>query len=128
MKILKLLFKYKLFRYVFGITIFVISVFFFSFLSELFPENNILQQVPIFIFAFGIIYLFYVIYKSMPEQEVQKEKGKKGTNPIVWFFKPGKYERKLLAKQKRNAKGRAKTLAKKGKYVSAQKERDYWRK
>ena len=64
----------------------------------------------------------------MPEREVQEEKGKKGTNPIAWFFKPGKYERKLLAKQKRNAKARAKTLAKKGKHMDAQKEKDFWRK
>ncbi len=128
MKFIKFLFKFKFFKYLLGFIFFVTSIYFISFLKKFFPENKILEGLQLLIFISCFIYTLYIFAKLVPNTEVQEEKGKKGTNPIAWFFKPGKLERKEMARQRRNARGRAKTLAKKGKYVSAQKERDYWRK
>ena len=127
MKILKLLFKYKLLRHLFEFIIWILTINIIFFLRKLFPESDTIIFLGQLILFGGFFYFLYVIYKLMPEREVQEEKGKKGTNPIAWLLLPTKEQKKLMAKQKRNAKARAKTLDKKGKHQSAQKERNNYR-
>lgn len=120
----KYIFKFKFFRYFFGFVVFGFSIYFFSSLSNFFPENDILRQVPLYIIICGFIYFFYIIYKIASKEDAKKNnREKKGTNPIAWFFKPTKYEKKERARLRANARGRAKTLEKKGKGESAAAER-----
>lgn len=130
MKIIKFLLNFKFAKYAFGISLYIILLCFFLFLNKLFPENNTLEWIKNFIgfigLAFVFLYLFYLMKKTADKEDEENEKkgAKGGTNPIAWFFKPGKYERKLLAKQKRNAKARASFrsvsgLTKSGKLKSA---------
>ena len=117
---MKFLFKYKLIRHLLEFVIWILAIYILIFFRNLFPENDILRGLVLLIFGIGFFYFFYVIGKLIPEQ---KENEKKGTNPIAWFFKPTKYEKKERARLRKNARGRAKTLEKKGKGETAASER-----
>lgn len=133
MKFIKFLFKFKFFKYLLGIIFFVTSIYFIIFMRKFFPENKILEGLGLLIYIIGFIYILYIFNKLIPDTKVQEEKGRKGTNPIAWLFKPTKLERKEMARQRRNAKARASsrsvsTLTKSGKYKSVKQRAADWKK